>query len=236
MSEAGSIDIQLDKTMQDPEIAGTSKDDSDKNNSSAAPQQSSEPISVTDKKMLTVAEIFSISKNYDWNEDWQDHAPKTGQLSLQEATAVAVNTVKSFSTEKILPSFFADRAYNQTALLRTLIVSEGEDILKMGCWLITFTSEDERNSLELYLNAVTGQVLGLTATYSSDLQDDSGDNHSILTKYVDYLGIDQKTETPSFWSDASSAVYYFKNYQSGITVKKIIESEKDTIQLIIKTS
>ncbi|MPM85825.1 hypothetical protein SDC9_132907 [bioreactor metagenome] len=194
----------------------------------------------TEETMLTSEEIFTISKSYNQDTDWLFCDPTAGQLSSDEAIDRAIETVKGFCEQGILPESYA----NVSSLDRKVVQgtkafaqpSELDAAPKLGCWIITFGTKVKEGSLELYLNAVTGQILQVSATYSSDLSNDLGDVSAILDKYLDYLGIDGKMNASSHWSDDSVAGYYFKDFQSGIVVKQIKNESNGDQDLIIRIS
>lgn len=190
--------------------------------------------------MLTSEEVFAISKSYNQDKDWLFCDPTAGQLSSDEAIDRAIETVKGFCEQGILPESYANvSSLDRKAIQGTKAFAQPSELAvapKLGCWIIIFGTKVKEGSLELYLNAVTGQILQVYATYSPDLSNDFGDVSAILDQYLDYLGIDGKINASSHWSDDSVAGYYFKDFQSGVAVKQIVNEGKENQELIIQIS
>lgn len=194
----------------------------------------------TPEKLLQVAACY---KNYNMDY-WLTYTPREGQMTTEEILQVSHRQIKQLCELNILPEQFSDENYTYEGVEHGIPWSP-EDMDRDSTsapdsdysgWIIL--GGNNRLSITVYVNSVSGQILGLNASwYSADTSPSS--ELQILKQFLLYLELDQEsvnyTQTPGFASCTfnkyaySLNVYLENTFEENDTVNGNLTEKKQNI-------
>lgn len=173
----------------------------------------------TPEKLLQVASCY---QNYNMDY-WLTYTPREGQMTTEEVLQISHEQIEQLCGLNVLPEQFSDENYTYEGVEHGIPCSP-EDVENMmsntispdydySGWIIL--SGNNYLSITAYINSVSGQVLGLSASwYSPDNLPVS--ELLVLKQFLQYLGLDQEpavcTREPGYASCT------FDNYAYSLNV------------------
>ena len=108
---------------------------------------------------LTENEIVSILRNWEMTENRRPHEPAAGQLNMEQAIAAGREGLDFLYNHNVLPTDMY--GFNSVSAILSQNVPQGEVFLPLrySYWEVTFRTQ--RISVEMTINAVTGQIWGI---------------------------------------------------------------------------
>lgn len=160
-------------------------------------------------------------------ECWLAYTPKEGQMTTEKLIQVAHQQIDLLCELEILPDLFSSEYYTyegvQYKIPWQIDQTEGRSTeltdSDYSGWVVSGGNNDL--SITVYINSVSGQILGLNASWNStDSASIPRPKMHILEQYLKYLELEQ--EPVSYYEDSFLAECIFEDY--GYALDVILES------------